>query len=98
MEKLTVSEVTDLLRARGIPDSFVAVLAGMLHTSLCMCVYICNNFIFTENHIDGTALVTLPEDFEEFKLLLPSSGLRMCIKTIIRNWHSSSLTHEICIY
>ena len=29
MEKLTVSEVTDLLRAEGIPDSLLTVLAGM---------------------------------------------------------------------
>ena len=31
MEKLTVSEVTDLLRAEGIPDSLLTVLAGMLY-------------------------------------------------------------------
>ena len=40
MEKLTVSEVTDLLRAEGIPDSFLTILAGMSFTtctSLCTC-------------------------------------------------------------
>ena len=38
-----MSEVTDLLRAEGIPDSLLTVLAGMLY---CMhkfgtCMYIC---------------------------------------------------------
>ena len=35
MEKLTVSEVTGLLRAEGIPDSLLTVLAGIYicHTS-----------------------------------------------------------------
>ena len=59
--------------------------------------HIYNNYIFTENHIDGIALVALPEDFEEFKHLVPSSGLRMCIKALIRNWHSSGGTHEVRI-
>ena len=96
MEKLTVSEVTDLLRAEGIPDSFLTILAGMslLHAQVCAHVH---NYIFTENHIDGIALVALPEDFEEFKHLVPSSGLRMRIKVLIRNWHSSGGTHEVCI-
>ena len=41
MEKLTVSEVTDLLRAEGIPDSFLTILAGMslLHAQVCAHVH-----------------------------------------------------------
>ena len=41
MEKLTVSEVTDLLRAEGIPDSFLSILAGMslLHAQVCAHVH-----------------------------------------------------------
>ena len=96
-----MSEVTDLLRAEGIPDSFLSILAGMslLHAQVCAHVHrhIYINYIFTENHIDGIALVALPEDFEEFKHLVPSSGLRMRIKALIRNWHSSGGTHEVCI-
>ena len=96
-----MSEVTDLLHAEGIPDSFLSILAGMslLHAKVCAHVHIgiYNNYIFTENHIDGIALVALPEDFEEFKHLVPSSGRRMRIKALIRNWHSSGGTHEVCI-
>ena len=55
----------------------------------------CDNF--TENHIDGIALGALPDDFEEFKHLIPSTGLRMRIKALIRNWHSSDGIHEVCI-
>ena len=68
-----------------------------MHKFVHMYIGIYNNYIFTENHIDGIALVALPEDFEEFKHLVPSSGLRMRIKALIRNWHSSGGTHEVCI-
>ena len=54
----------------------------------------CDNF--TENHIDGIALGALPDDLEEFKHLIPSTGVRMLIKTLIRNWHSSDGIHEVC--
>ena len=59
-----------------------------------MYVRMCDNYIFTENHIDGIALIALPEDFEEFKHLIPSR-LRMRIKALIRNWHSSGGTLEV---
>ena len=84
---MAVSEVTDLLRAESIPDSLLTVLADMQHTactSLCTC-YVGLLYAFTENHIDAIALVVLPEDFEELQYLIPSSGLRMRIKTVIRN-------------
>ena len=51
MEKLTVSEVTDLLRAEGIPDSLLTVLAGMLycmHKFVHMYVYMCDNYILSQ--------------------------------------------------
>ena len=41
MEKLTVSEVTDLLRAAGIPDSLLTVLAGMLYCMDKFCAHVC---------------------------------------------------------
>ena len=41
MEKLTVSEVTDLLRAEGIPDSLLTVLAGIRHTTCTVYVHAC---------------------------------------------------------
>ena len=68
-----------------------------MHKFVHMYIGTYNNYIFTENHIDGIALVALPEDFEEFKHLVPSSGLRMRIKALIRNWHSSGGTYEVCI-
>ena len=36
-----MSEVTDLLRAEGIPDSFLSILAGMslLHAQVCAHVH-----------------------------------------------------------
>ena len=51
MEKLTVSEVTDLLRAEGIPDSLLTVLAGMLycmHKFVHMYIYMCDNYILSQ--------------------------------------------------
>ena len=95
-----MSEVTDLLRAEGIPDSLLTVLAGMLYCIYKFVhMYICiHDNYFTENHIDGIALVALPEDFEEFKHLIPSTGLRMRIKALIRNRHSSDGIHEVCTY
>ena len=36
-----VSEVTDLLRTEGIPDSLLTDLAGMLHAQICGHVCIC---------------------------------------------------------
>ena len=66
MEKLTVSEVTDLLCAEGIPDSLLTILAGMsyyMHKFVHMYIHMWDNYIFTENHIDGIALVALPEDW-----------------------------------
>jgi len=38
-----------------------------------------------DNYIDGTALLALQNDFEEFKNLVPQSGLRMRIKSVISN-------------
>ena len=41
MEKLTVFEVTDLLRAEGIPGSLLTVLTGMQKIACTVCVHIC---------------------------------------------------------
>ena len=49
MEKLTVSEVTDLLRAEDIPHSLLTVLAGIQHTactSLCTCM--CDYYMLSQ--------------------------------------------------
>ena len=74
------------------------VLAGMsYYMHKFVHIRMCDNYIFTENQIDGIALVALPEDFEEYKYLIPSSGLRIRIKALIRNWHSSGGTHVVCI-
>ena len=67
-----------------------------MHKFVHMYICICSNYIFIENHTDGNALVALPEDFEEFKHLIPLSGLRMRVKALIRDWHSSGGTHEVC--
>ena len=42
--------------------------------------------IFTENCIDGAALAALPEDIEEFKILVPQSGLRIRLKSVIKKY------------
>ena len=59
-----------------------------------MCVIIM--YAFIDNHIDGIALVALPEDYEEFSHLIRSAGLRICIKTLINNWSSPGGLHEVC--
>ena len=47
------------------------------------------NFLLAENCIDGTALAALPEDSEEFKILIPQSGLRIQLKAVIKNYMDS---------
>ena len=45
----------------------------------------------SDNYIDGAALVTLPDDFQEFQHLVPQSGLRrlrMKLKEIIQMYSS----------
>ena len=50
-----------------------------------------------ENYIDGTALLALPGDFEEFQHLVPQSGLRMRLKAAIDKLCSSSMpTPNLC--
>ena len=71
-----MSEVTDFLCAEGIPDSFPTILADMslLHAQVCtMYITIYNNYIFTENHIDGIALVALPEDLRNSSIQASSN-------------------------
>ena len=58
-----------------------------------MLLYRCVNYnvyvFLTDNHIDGVALFALPEDFEEFKCVVPQSGLRLRLKTLLRNLRAS---------
>ena len=53
MEKLTVFEVTDSLRAEGIPGSLLTVLTGMLNTACTVCtyMYMCDNYILPQRII-----------------------------------------------
>ena len=50
-----------------------------------MCILILC-YIHTENCIDGVALAALPEDIEEFKTLVPQSGLRIRLKSVIKKY------------
>ena len=43
-------------------------------------------YIHTENCIDGVALAALSEDIEEFKTLVPQSGLRIRLKSVIKKY------------
>ena len=38
---------------------------------------------FSDNYIDGPALIGLKDDFEEFKEMVPQSGLRIKLKALI---------------
>ena len=54
MEKLTVFKVTDLLRAEGIPDSLLTVLAGMWHKwiyTVYTYMYMCDNYMLLQRII-----------------------------------------------
>ena len=42
------------------------------------------------NYVDGDTLVALPNDFDEFTLLVPQSGLRMKLKCLIRKYQDSN--------
>jgi hypothetical protein len=48
-----------------------------------------------ENSIDGMSLLSLVNDFTEFKYLVPQSGHRLLIKSIIRK---ESQTPVKCTY
>ena len=39
--------------------------------------------LFSDNYIDGIALLELKEDFTEFKQMVPQSGLHLKLKGII---------------
>jgi len=55
-------------------------------------------YIHTENCIDRVALAALPEDYEEFKTLVPQSGLRIKLKSVIKKYiyaPSTILVNEI---
>lgn len=49
-------------------------------TIMTACICVC-----LENDIDGGALVALPEDFNELKTMIPQSGLRLHLKSLIRD-------------
>ncbi|XP_064403794.1 uncharacterized protein LOC135349217 [Halichondria panicea] len=44
---------------------------------------------FKENLINGIAVLQLPNDFEEFKHMLPQSGLRMALKSLLEKENCS---------
>ena len=90
MEKYSTRDVTELLRQEGLPEMLLDHLAGMNKIySNCSGPIIDINFLLTENCIDGTALAALPEDIEEFKILIPQSGLRIRLKAIIKKYMDS---------
>ena len=43
-----------------------------------MCVSVCS-----DNYVDGSALLALKDDFTEFRLMVPQSGLRLKLKAVI---------------
>ncbi len=47
----------------------------------------CTRIYFSENYIDGGALAVVPHDFEEFRLLVPQSGLRIKLKAAIEKYY-----------
>lgn len=46
-------------------------------------------FLFSDNFIDGESLLTLIDDLDEFKLMVPQSGLRMKLKKLLTNKSSA---------
>ena len=45
---------------------------------------------FPENDIDGDTLLFLIKDFEEFRHLMPQSGVRIKVKNIVAKFHHQS--------
>ena len=94
MERLSVAEVSDLLRAHGFPEVLIRDFSGKnRYISGCSqqvriqskaAVFIFDLFfLFSDNYIDGAALIGLKEDFTEFKEMVPQSGLRLKLKGLI---------------
>ena len=46
---------------------------------------VCLFIYFTENEIDGSTLLELTNDVDEFKAVLPKSGHRLKVKKIIKD-------------
>ena len=92
MENFSVDEVSDLLREHKTPEQLIETLAGTYNVGSCKYYCRCVNYkmyvFLTDNHIDGVALFALPEDFE-FKCVVPQSGLRLRLKTLLRNLRAS---------
>ena len=51
----------------------------------------CLSYMFyLDNDIDGPALAMLPQDFEEFCHLIPQSGIRIKLKSLINKYSFDS--------
>ena len=89
MENFSVDEVSDLPREHKMPEQLIETLAGTYNVGSCICYCRCVNYnvyaFLTDSHIDGVALFALLEDFKEFKCVVPQSGLRLRLKTLLQN-------------
>ena len=82
-----MKEVSFLLRADGMPENLIESLAGNRYSQLkCTRLFNLSNDKFLDNYIDGSALAALPDDLDEFKLLVPQSGMRIKLKSIISKY------------
>ena len=99
MEKFSVSGTSDYLTINGFPKQIVELLAGQSQNSIILyvplVVFVCLIFL-SENFVDGSALVRLPnDDINDFKSLIPQTGLRLKLKSLIKNYSSNDAVFQV---
>ena len=102
MENLNPEDVCQFLRKNNIPDEVVSVFEGMIFIISALFFNLFLLLFCKVNEIDGASLLLLPEDFQEFQLLVPKGGIRMKIKSLVQNYStgvcSTNVEVRSCMY
>ena len=69
--------------AYKIYNNYCYVMSNTMNYTITINIKIITCCGCLENYVDGYLLTMLPNDFEEFKTLVPQAGLRMRLKEII---------------
>ena len=84
MENLNIDQVCGILKDNGIPDDTVMTLKCESSDVNFIITYN-NKAIYAGNFINGEALLQLPNEHEDFCILVPQFGIRLKIKKLIKD-------------
>ena len=93
-EKLTINQVTSLLRESTVCLRYCWTLSGKfsIRKDVNSVLLIVNFHVIVANFIDGAALAVLPDDLAEFSHLLPQSWLRIKLEAAIEKHGTTALS------